>query len=136
MCIYRDIIKPLLFQFDPEESHNLAHKLISTYTPLLTMMSGNFVYPQDDLKLNLFGKTLSSPIGLAAGFDKNGDLVHALKYLGFSFAEIGSITGQAHEGNPKPRLWRLPADNALINWMGLNKKRAVHIRQQIAETHV
>jgi dihydroorotate dehydrogenase len=136
MCMYRDIIKPLLFQLDPEQSHNLAHTFIGKFTPLLAATSGDFVYSHDDLQLNLFGKTLSNPIGLAAGFDKNGDLVHALKYLGFGYAEIGSITGQPHEGNPKPRLWRLPADNALINWLGLNNQGAAHIAEKLAASNI
>jgi dihydroorotate dehydrogenase len=135
MCIYRDIIRPLLFQLDPEQSHNLAHKFISHGTPVLAAMSGQYIYPDNDLQVSIFGKTLSNPIGLAAGFDKNGDLVHALKYLGFGYAEIGSITAQAHEGNPKPRLWRLPADHALINWLGLNNQGAANIAQKLAASN-
>lgn len=136
MCIYRDLIKPLLFQLDPEQSHNLAYSFIGKFMPLLAVASRNFIYPHNDLQLCLFGKTLSNPIGLAAGFDKNGDLVHALKYLGFGYAEIGSITGQAHEGNPKPRLWRLPDDNALINWLGLNNQGAIHIAEKLAASNL
>ena len=75
---------------------------------------------------------MSNPIGLASGFDKNGDLIHAFKYLGFGFAEIGSITAQVHDGNPKPRVWRLPADEGLINWLGLNSKGALAVSQKLA----
>src|ERR1700722_18366531 len=105
MCIYRDFFKPILFQFDPEQSHNLVHKLINQYKPVLATVASNFIYPSDDLQISLFDKTLSNPIGLAAGFDKNGDLVHTLKYLGFGYAEIGSISALESDGNPKPRLY-------------------------------
>ena len=63
-------------------------------------------------------------------------MVHALKYLGFGYAEIGSITGQAHKGNPKPRLWRLPADEGLINWMGLNNQGAIRIAEKLATSNL
>ncbi len=132
MCFYRSFIRPLLFRFDPEQSHYLAHEVIAKYLPLIASFAKKFIYQRDDLQTVFFGKTLSNPIGLAAGFDKNGDLVHALKYLGFGYAEIGSISAQSHEGNPEPRLWRLPADNALINWLGLNSEGAITIAEKLA----
>ena len=132
MCIYRSYFRPLLFKLDPELSHNLAHKFINDFLPTLGVFSKRFVYPKNDLLISVFGKTLSNPIGLAAGFDKNGDLVHSLKHLGFGYAEVGSITAQAHEGNPKPRLWRLPADAGLINWLGLNSNGAVQVAERLA----
>ncbi len=134
MCVYRDFIRPLLFKLDPEQSHHLAHKFIAHYRPILSALSSNFIYAGKDLQVSLFGKTLSNPIGLAAGFDKNGDLVHALKYLGFGYAEIGSISAQPHVGNPRPRLWRLPADDALINWLGLNSEGAISVSQKLANS--
>ncbi len=132
MCIYRSFIRPLLFRFDPEWSHRFAHKVIVQFNPVISLLAKRFVYDQDDLNVSIFGKVLCNPIGLAAGFDKNGDLVHALKYLGFGYAEIGSISAQPHEGNAKPRLWRLPADNALINWLGLNNIGAIAIAEKLA----
>jgi len=132
MCVYRSFIRPLLFQLEPEQSHGLAHEFIAKGTPLLAAFGKKFIYSGSDLKVSLFGTTLSNPIGLAAGFDKNGDLVHGLKYLGFGYAEIGSITGQAHEGNSKPRLWRLASDDGLINWLGLNNEGAVKIAERLA----
>lgn len=134
MCLYRNFIRPLLFRLDPEQSHYLAFAVIAKYLPLVASVAKKFIYQQVDLQTIIFGKTLSNPIGLAAGFDKNGDLVHALKYLGFGYAEIGSISAQPHEGNPKPRLWRLPADNALINWMGLNSEGAICIAEKLADS--
>ena len=136
MCIYRDLIKPLLFQLDPEQAHNLAHKFISNGMPLLAATGGKFIYPNKDLQVTIFGKTLNNPIGLAAGFDKNGDLVHALKYLGFGYEEVGSISAHAHDGNPKPRLHRLPADKALINWLGLNSEGAAKVAEKIANSNL
>ncbi len=136
MCIYRSYLRPLLFKLDPEVSHNLAHKFIGDVLPTLSSFTKKFIYLNDDLQISLFGKTLSNPIGLASGFDKNGDLVHALKYLGFGYAEIGSISAQEHEGNPKPRLWRLPADEALINWMGLNSEGAVAVAEKLANSKI
>jgi dihydroorotate dehydrogenase len=135
MCIYRDFIKPLLFKLDPERSHYLAHNVIAKYLPFIAPFAKRFIYQQDDLRTVVFGKTLSNPIGLASGFDKNGDLVHALKYLGFGYAEIGSISAQPHEGNPKPRLWRLTNDNALINWLGLNGIGALAVAEKLANTN-
>ncbi len=76
------------------------------------------------MSCNLFGKSLHNPVGLAAGFDKNGDLAEFLNYLGFGFAEIGSVTAISKEGNPKPRLFRLERDGAVINRMGLNGEGA------------
>lgn len=132
MCVYRDFIKPLLFQLDPEKSHELAYKFIARGAPILAALSSRFIYPNDDLQVSIFGTTLSNPIGLAAGFDKNGNLVHAYKYLGFGHGEVGSISALPHEGNPKPRLYRLPADEALINWMGLNNEGAIKIAEKLA----
>lgn len=135
MCIYRSFIRPLLFGIDPEQAHNLAHQAIGKYIPLLAPLTKRFCYEQKDLELEIFGRRLNNPVGLAAGFDKNGALVHALKYLGFGFAEVGSISAQAHQGNPKPRLWRLPKDNALINWMGLNSDGAVRVSERLAKSN-
>src|SRR5579864_2534243 len=135
MCVYRDFIKPILFRLDPEQAHKLAHIFIKEALPIIGKISNRFVYSQSDLQISLFGKNLTHPLGLAAGFDKNGDLVNALGYLGFSYAEIGTITGQAHEGNKKPRMWRLPDDKALINWMGLNNEGAAAVAQKLAQSH-
>ncbi len=134
MCIYRGFIRRLLFQFDPEQAHYLAHSVIANYLPRLAPFTKKFIYQKDDLQTSIFGKTLANPIGLAAGFDKNGDLIHALKYLGFGYAEIGSICAQAHGGNPKPRMWRLKADNALINWMGLNSEGVIRVAEKLADS--
>ena len=92
---------------DPEKAHNLAHRVLQKSIPILKMRR-EFIKSDNDL------------IGLAAGFDKNGDVVEALGYLGLAYAEIGSVTAQKCDGNPKPRIFRLPTDEAIINRMGLN----------------
>ena len=101
---------------------------------MVAPFTGKFIYQKNDLQVEAFAKTLSNPIGLAAGFDKNGDLVHALKYLGFAYAEIGSITAKSHDGNKKPRLWRLTADQSLINWLGLNNIGALALAERLVSS--
>lgn len=123
MCrnqIYETLVRPLLFQLDSESAHHLAHQVAVSTTPLLHGLSGCFTYADADLQVTLFGISLKNPLGLAAGFDKNGKLVSVLGSLGFGFAEIGSVTARATAGNPRPRLFRLPKDEALINRLGLN----------------
>src|SRR5262249_51152023 len=110
---------------DPEEAHNFIHRLLPTMaqTGLLGIFGAK---PASGaaLKSELAGVTLASPVGLAAGFDKNGVLIDYLPALGFGFAEIGSVTGRPSNGNPRPRLFRLPEDEALINRLGLNGEGA------------
>ncbi len=129
MCLlspafYKQFIRPTLFRQDPEQAHLAIHKSIAMCRPLWPMFGKNFVYTESDLSCELFGQKLSNPVGLAAGFDKNGDLTEFLNYLGFGFAEIGSVTALSSEGNQIPRLFRLESDNAIINRMGLNGEGA------------
>lgn len=112
------LIKPFLFQFDAEKAHHLtlenlqrAHKL-----GLLNRI-GNKVMPAPS---TLMGLSLKNPVGLAAGLDKNGEYIDALAALGFGFIEIGTVTPRPQDGNPKPRLFRLPEHQAIINRMGFN----------------
>ncbi len=88
-------------------------------------------YSSPKLKTNLFGTVVPNPVGLAAGFDKNGKLVSVLGEMGFGFAEIGSVTGRPSSGNEKPRLFRLPADEALINRLGLNGEGAAAVAARL-----
>lgn len=103
-------------------------------SPLWPLFSGLFRYERTDLQVDLNGINLASPVGLAAGFDKNGKLVSILGQLGFAFAEVGSVTAKATAGNPKPRLFRLPADKALINRMGLNGDGAAKVAERLANS--
>jgi len=134
MCIYRKIVRPFLFQFEPERSKQIGHRLIANVMPLLGSFSKAHIYPNDDLQISILGTTVANPVGLSAGFDKNGDLTHVLKYLGFGFEEVGSVSAQEHSGNPKPRLYRLPADNALINSMGLNSEGVERVSKKLRKT--
>ena len=112
------LIRPLLFTLDPETAHHVtldtlraAHKL--GLLPLLAKR------PADNPRTAM-GLAFPNPVGLAAGLDKNGDYINALDALGFGFIEIGTVTPRAQPGNPKPRLFRLPQAQAIINRMGFN----------------
>ena len=112
MDIY-PLIRPLLFCLNPETAHNLALSALK-YVPEVC-----FTSPETN-PIPLMGLTFPHPIGLAAGLDKNGDYIDALAKLGFSSIEIGTVTPRPQEGNPKPRLFRLPQAQAIINRMGFN----------------
>lgn len=115
---YDKLLRPILFSSDPELVHQLAHVMLHSFKPLLPAFG--LTYKKDDLQTDLFGTRISNPIGLAAGFDKNASLTDVLGNLGFGYAEIGSVCARPHGGNIRPRLFRLPADHALINRLGLN----------------
>lgn len=109
------IIRPILFQMDEENAHELALKALH-YVPRI-------LFPEPvGQPVHALGQVFPHPVGLAAGLDKNGEHIDALAKLGFSFIEIGTITPRAQEGNPKPRLFRLPQVEAIINRMGFNNK--------------
>lgn len=109
------LLRPLLFQLDAEKAHAL------TLSALHYLPQGCFKVPQGK-PVNAMGIAFPHSLGLAAGLDKNGDHLDALAKLGFSFIELGTITPRPQEGNPKPRLFRLPEAHALINRMGFNNK--------------
>lgn len=132
--IYEKLIRPLLFTVDPESVHHLAHSVLPA-APLLLSALG-LTYKKDGLQTDLFGTTINNPIGLAAGFDKNGSLSSVLGLLGFGFAEIGSVCARPHGGNPKPRLFRLADDQALINRLGLNGMGAEVVSQRLAQARL
>ncbi|MEO6423131.1 MAG: quinone-dependent dihydroorotate dehydrogenase [Candidatus Nitrotoga sp.] len=112
------LIRPLLFSFNPETAHHITLKTLQLgyQTGLLPL----FVKRPVDNPQKVMGLTFPNPVGLAAGMDKNGDHIDALAALGFGFIEIGTVTPRAQEGNPKPRLFRLPEAQAIINRMGFN----------------
>lgn len=117
-CFYQKFALPLLFLLPPEEAHHLAHWLIKYNRQCGELFKVSPCPPE--LSINFFGQELDNPIGLAAGFDKNGDLADSITSLGFGFMEVGSVCARPTAGNPKPRLFRLPEDKALINRLGLN----------------
>ncbi|WP_456460758.1 quinone-dependent dihydroorotate dehydrogenase [Lutibacter sp.] len=121
--MYKRIIRPLFFLFDPEKVHYFTFALIKILFKVPGIASVfRKIFSIEDKKLerNLFGLTFKNPIGLAAGFDKNAILYNELASFGFGFIEIGTVTPKAQEGNPKKRLFRLKADKAIINRMGFN----------------
>ena len=126
------IVRPLLFRLDAERAHNLsllAARLVQAITPKL--VEPLFEYEHDRLKQTLWGLHFPNPVGLAAGVDKNARLVPFWEAVGFGFTEVGSVSAQASEGNPRPRAFRVPADEAIINRMGLNNQGAEAIARRI-----
>ncbi|QXP79519.1 MULTISPECIES: quinone-dependent dihydroorotate dehydrogenase [Winogradskyella] len=123
--MYKTIIRPILFCFDPEKVHYFTFSLIRTLSKI-PGVKGLFrsMYVVEDKKLerHLFGLTFKNPVGLAAGFDKNAVLYNDLANFGFGFIEIGTVTPKAQEGNPKQRLFRLKDDKGIINRMGFNNE--------------
>ena len=113
--IYSHILRPLLFHTDPEWIHHLSLKLLS-HTPAAQLLSP-FATPKDR-PVKLWNLTFRNPLGLAAGFDKEASAIDAMYHLGFGFTEIGTVTQLAQPGNPKPRVFRCPQQQALINRMG------------------
>ena len=116
------LIRPLLFCLSPERIHDIVIGLLKFigYIPFSGKIMRLFDYNNPKLEREVFGIKFKNPVGLAAGFDKNGDCYNHLANLGFSFVEIGSLTPRAQGGNPKPRCFRLPEDRAIINRMGIN----------------
>ena len=123
--MYKIILRPLFFLFDPEKIHHFTFSLIklTSKIPGCTWLFRNlYVIEDKQLERNLFGLTFKNPVGLAAGFDKNAVLYNELANFGFGFIEIGTVTPKAQEGNPKKRLFRLKADQGIINGIGLNNQ--------------
>ncbi len=125
--LYKLLIKPFLFQFEPEKAHKLTVRLLTIICSLpfgKQILKALFSYQHPNLVTNIFGLQFPNPVGLAAGFDKNGEYITEMECLGYGFIEVGTVTPIAQDGNPMPRLFRLPHDNALINRMGFNNKGA------------
>lgn len=123
--MYKQLLKPLFFLLDPEKAHHLTMALFKTLLaiPLLGALVRRFYRCEDpSLERELFGLTFPNPVGLAAGFDKDGKYIRAMAALGFGFLELGTVTPRPQGGNPKPRLFRLPPDEGLINRMGFNNE--------------
>jgi dihydroorotate dehydrogenase len=123
------MVRPLIFRKDPEEMHERILRAGKYLSDSWMREAIGFVYDFEDERLHTdaFGIEFRNPVGLAAGYDKNGELLDVLPYLGFGFAEIGSVTAGGGDGNPKPRLFRLVKDEAIMNRMGLNNNGADEI---------
>jgi len=121
--MYKAIIRPLFFLFDPEKIHHFTFSLIRFFAKFPGFNNiVKSIYEVNDKRLEreLFGLKFKNPVGLAAGFDKDAKLFNELDSFGFGFIEIGTLTPKAQEGNPKKRLFRLKSDAAIINRMGFN----------------
>ena len=123
--MYKFLIKPILFLFDPEWVHHTVFYLLKVIhrIPGMGNLIRSFYHLKDQrLERKLFGLTFPNPVGLAAGFDKDANLYQELSNFGFGFIEIGTLTPKPQPGNPKKRLFRLPEDDGLINRMGFNNQ--------------
>lgn len=123
------LFRKILFCFDPETSHALSLNLLSYLEKLNLTRIHRIDHPK-----TVMGLSFSNPVGLAAGLDKNGDYIDALATLGFGFLEIGSITPRPQPGNPKPRLFRLIKESAIINRMGFNNKGVDYLIERLKQT--
>ena len=126
------LLKPLLFKLDPELAHRVTLKLlkISEQTGLATLTAAN----NTNKPVKVMGLDFKNPVGLAAGLDKNGDYIDALAAIGFGSVEIGTVTPRPQSGNPKPRLFRLPEHQAIINRMGFNNLGVDYLISQVKKS--
>ncbi|MES2215755.1 MAG: quinone-dependent dihydroorotate dehydrogenase [Patescibacteria group bacterium] len=121
-ALYLRVLKPIFFKFDPEYVHDhmvRVGRILGSMAPLRGFTRLMFGYSDPRLEQTILGMKFKNPVGLAAGFDKNAELTDILGSVGFGLIEVGSITGYACPGNPKPRLWRLPASRGLLVYYGL-----------------
>lgn len=129
--LYRSLLRPLLFRLPPETAHELALNSLSFAPRLTKTLLGDHFKVSPFGKLRRFGLTFYNPVGLAAGFDKNGIALDCLAALGFGFIEAGTVTYHPQPGNEKPRLFRLPEDKALINRAGFNNEGAAAFVERV-----
>lgn len=123
--LYNNLVRPLLFRLSPETAHELGIEFMK-----LGLASRAADLP-DFGEIERFGLQFKSPLGMAAGFDKNGVVVNQLGALGFGFVEVGTVTFEPQKGNEKPRLFRLPEDKALINRLGFNNDGAAKVVERL-----
>ena len=131
MQIDYETIKPLFFKLDPETAHHLVAgylKAAQRCGVLYSLLPLGERVVDERLSQELFGVRFPNPVGLAAGFDKNGELIDAMAKLGFGYTEVGTVTPRPQPGNPRPRIWRHVAEEALQNAMGFNNEGADRMR--------
>lgn len=123
--MYKHILRPILFRFNPETAHNLTLSAIAMlrHIPFAqSIVRALYKRESPSLEKEVFGIKFPNPVGLAGGLDKNGEFYNDMANFGFGFVEIGSLTPQPQDGNPKPRCFRVPQDKAIINRFGINNK--------------
>lgn len=134
--MYPFLFRTVLTRLDPERAHHLAFAVIRALPALgIGRVVHRFTRPRTDLSVETLGIRFASPFGMAAGFDKDGKAVIGLGQLGFGHVEVGTVTAIAQPGNPKPRLFRLVADRAVINRMGFNNAGADAALDRLAPVH-
>lgn len=131
--LYEKLIRPLLFKISPETAHEFGIEAlkIGLSTKFAQDLTAKRFASESFGKLSRFGLTFKNPLGIAAGFDKNGAVVNQLAALGFGFVEVGTVTFNPQKGNEKPRLFRLPEDKALINRLGFNNEGAAKVVERL-----
>src|SRR5919201_6273758 len=131
--LYRKLLRPLLFKLPPETAHELAlHALTLGFGTEAARRAASRRFGQEAFgRVRRFGLDFKNPVGLAAGFDKNGVVARELAALGFGFVEVGTVTNLPQPGNPRPRLFRLPLDRALINRQGFNNEGAAALARRL-----
>ena len=133
---YRSLLRPLLFRMDPETAHHWALgalRFASAVSPLRSLIKAIYKPDPEGMSQEIWGFRFEHPVGLAAGFDKDARVIPALESLGFAFIEVGAISSQARPGNPRPRIFRLPDDQGLINRMGLCNDGARAIASRLSQ---
>lgn len=136
MSLYESLLKPLLFRVPAETAHEMGAKFLLAGLALRPVRNAVRKRCGEGAPgpVERFGLTFPNPLGVAAGFDKNGKMVRELAALGFGFVEVGTVTLRPQEGNPKPRLFRLPKDLALINRLGFNNEGADAVAERLSRT--
>ena len=133
MTGYRWVFDHILTRVDPETAHRVGFGLLRAGAPLLRRLPDRTARAGGTAgEVRAMGLTFPGPLGLAAGFDKNAQGIDALAALGFSFVEVGTVTGEPQPGNPRPRLFRLPKDRAVVNRMGFNNDGAEVVARRLA----
>ena len=131
-------LKKIFFKLEPETAHTIAGlglRAASHCPTLLRYFKAKFFVSHDMLEQNFFGRTFRNPVGLGAGFDKNGQYITSMPTLGFGFTEIGTVTPRPQEGNEKPRLFRLVEDHSIQNAMGFNNKGSHYMLQRLKKLY-
>jgi dihydroorotate dehydrogenase len=132
---YERLVRPLLFSLDPETAHRLTIELLRCASHFDVALRVLRFFRSRSKPRTLFGLNFPNPIGLAAGLDKNGVALPAWAALGFGFIEIGTVTAKAQPGNPEPRIFRLPEQQALINRLGFNNDGADAVAERLRKLH-
>jgi dihydroorotate dehydrogenase len=132
LSLYTRIARPLLFSLEAERAHNLTIAAVARPIVARTLALRPHSPADSRLRQHIFGLSFAHPIGLAAGLDKQGTAAAAWRAIGFSFAEIGTVTPRPQPGNPRPRLFRLPHDRAIINRFGFNSEGAAAVARNLA----